>query len=48
MRIEVPWPDLASFRTDGALGERLAALEGVADVGASASMLTEPYRLIWP
>jgi uncharacterized protein (TIGR02118 family) len=46
--LALSWPDLASFRTDGALGESLAALEGVADVGASASMLTEPYRLIWP
>lgn len=49
--LALSWPDRASFAEDrerGAVGERLAGLDAVADVGASASMLTEPYRLIWP
>jgi uncharacterized protein (TIGR02118 family) len=49
--LALSWPDRASFAADrerGAVGEHLAALETVADVGSSAAMLTEPYRLIWP
>jgi uncharacterized protein (TIGR02118 family) len=47
--LALSWPDRASLSAErGALGERLAALGGVVDTGASASMQTEPYRLIWP
>lgn len=50
--VELSWPDAASFRRawgsrDDA-GQRLAALLDLPDPVASAALLTEPYRVIWP
>jgi deoxyinosine 3'endonuclease (endonuclease V) len=50
--VELSWPDGAAFHRAWASREAseqyLPALLALAEPAASAALLTEPYRVIWP
>lgn len=50
--VELSWPTRIAYERAWAsprvAAEHLPALAAIADLGASSSLVTEPYRVIWP